>query len=137
MRENGRPHPLDLFDNLRVGIMNEFADFRKRLPSPVPEFLDLRVNERRGGFYGVWLLHDAPILTMSFELETYERRLTASRRRQKKYESPQSTAVPAAQPHASGPSPTETCAIRAETSVIAKPAYAHSFSLAGTGARSR
>ena len=31
----------------------------------------------------------------------------AYRRRQKKYESPQSTPVAAAQPHASGPSPTE------------------------------
>jgi hypothetical protein len=36
------------------------------------------------------------------------------RRRQKKDESPQSTPVPAAQPHASGPSPTKTWAMSAE-----------------------
>jgi hypothetical protein len=36
------------------------------------------------------------------------------RRRQKKYERAQSTPVPTAQPHASGPSPTERCAINAE-----------------------
>jgi len=46
----------------------------------------------------------------------------ACRRRQKKYESPQSTPVPAAQPHASGPSPTERWAMSAEPRVMAKPA---------------
>ena len=44
------------------------------------------------------------------------------RRRQKKYESPQSTPVAAAQPHASGPSPTERCAMSAEARLMAKPA---------------
>src|ERR687898_2097073 len=55
----------------------------------------------------------------------------ACRRRQKKYENPQSTPVPAAQPHASGPSPIDRWAINADPRVIAKPAYAHSLSLAG------
>src|SRR5437879_3933668 len=41
--------------------------------------------------------------------------------RQKKYERPQSTLVAAAQPHASGPSPTERCAMSAEPRVMAKP----------------
>jgi hypothetical protein len=45
-----------------------------------------------------------------------------ARRRQKKYESPQSTPVAAAQPHASGPSPTEKWAMSAEDRVMAKPA---------------
>ena len=46
----------------------------------------------------------------------------ACRRRQKKYESPQSTPVPAAQPHASGPSPTAKWAMSAEPRLMAKPA---------------
>src|SRR4029450_1245495 len=46
----------------------------------------------------------------------------ACRRRQKKYESPQSTPEPAAQPHASGPSPTEKWAMSAEARSMAKPA---------------
>jgi len=46
----------------------------------------------------------------------------ACRRRQKKYESPQSTPVAAAQPHASGPSPTERWAMSAEPRSMAKPA---------------
>src|SRR5262249_56731015 len=58
----------------------------------------------------------------------------ACRRRQKKYESPQSTPVAAAQPQASGPSPTERWAMSAEVREMAKPAYAHSLSRAGTGA---
>ena len=48
----------------------------------------------------------------------------ASRRRQRTYERLQSTPVPAAQPHASGPSPTAKWAMSAETRVIANPAYA-------------
>ena len=47
---------------------------------------------------------------------------SACRRRQKKYESAQSTRVPAGQPHACGPSPTERCAISAEARLTAKPA---------------
>src|SRR5213078_563122 len=43
----------------------------------------------------------------------------ACRRRQKKYESPQSTPVAAAQPHASGPSPTERWAMSAEPRLMA------------------
>ncbi len=46
----------------------------------------------------------------------------ACRRRQKKYESPQSTPAAAAQPHASGPSPTERWAMSAEARSMAKPA---------------
>jgi len=46
----------------------------------------------------------------------------ACRWRQKKYENPQSTPVPAAQPHASGPSLTARWAMIAEPSLIAKPA---------------
>src|SRR5713226_4792955 len=46
----------------------------------------------------------------------------ACRRRQNKYESPQSTPVAAAQPHASGPSPTERWAMSAEARLMAKPA---------------
>src|ERR1700730_9590595 len=46
----------------------------------------------------------------------------ACRRRQKKYESPHSTPVAAAQPHASGPSPTERWAMSAEARSMAKPA---------------
>ena len=45
-----------------------------------------------------------------------------SKRRQETYESPQSTPVPAAQPHASGPSPTAKWAMSAEPRVMAKPA---------------
>ena len=48
--------------------------------------------------------------------------LAACRRRQKKYEIPQSIRVPAAQPHASGPSPTARWAIIAEPRSMAKPA---------------
>ena len=44
------------------------------------------------------------------------------RRRQRKYESPQSTLVAAAQPQASGPSPTAKWAMSAEARVMAKPA---------------
>src|SRR5262245_30314511 len=55
----------------------------------------------------------------------------ACRRRQKKYESPRSTPLAAAQLHTSGASPTEKCAMIAEASVMAKPAYAHSLSRAG------
>src|SRR5262245_23064395 len=55
----------------------------------------------------------------------------ACRRRHAKYESPQSTPVAAAQPHASGPSPTATWAMSAEARLMAKPAYAHSLSRAG------
>src|ERR1041385_2928942 len=57
-------------------------------------------------------------------------------RRHNTYDSTHRTLVPAAKLHACGPSPTETCAMSAETSVMAKPAYAHSLSRAGTGARS-
>jgi len=46
----------------------------------------------------------------------------ACMRRRKKYESPQRTLVTAAQPHASGPSPTERWAMSAEARVMAKPA---------------
>jgi bifunctional DNA-binding transcriptional regulator/antitoxin component of YhaV-PrlF toxin-antitoxin module len=46
----------------------------------------------------------------------------ACRRRQRKYESPQSTPVPAAQPHACGPSPTARWAMIAEPRSMAKPA---------------
>src|SRR5262245_2846911 len=46
----------------------------------------------------------------------------ACRRRQKKYESPQSTPVAAAKPHTSGPSPTERWAMSAEARLTAKPA---------------
>src|SRR5262245_52667423 len=46
----------------------------------------------------------------------------ACTRRHRMYEIPHNTPVPAAQPHASGPSPTEKCAMSADTSVIAKPA---------------
>jgi len=42
--------------------------------------------------------------------------------RQNPYESAHRTNVPAAQPHASGPSPTAKCAMSAEPSVIANPA---------------
>jgi len=46
----------------------------------------------------------------------------AFRRRQKKYERPQSTPVPAAQPQLSGPSPTDRWAMSAEPRLMAKPA---------------
>jgi len=46
----------------------------------------------------------------------------ACRRRQKKYESPQSTPVAAAQPHAFGPSPTARWAMSAEPRSMTKPA---------------
>jgi len=44
------------------------------------------------------------------------------RRRQKKYENPKITPVPAAQLQAAGPSPKEKCATRAEARLMAKPA---------------
>jgi len=43
-------------------------------------------------------------------------------RRQKKYENPKITPVPAAYLQAAGPSPTEKCATRAEARLIKKPA---------------
>src|SRR5262249_32441153 len=43
-------------------------------------------------------------------------------RRHKKYDSPQSTRVTAAQPQTSGPSPSEKWAMRAEERVMKKPA---------------
>src|SRR6266851_3361035 len=77
---------------------------------------------------------DWPWLTPDFFMfSSYTLAGVACTRRQKKYESPQSTPVAAAQPHASGPSPTERWAMSAEPRVMAKPA-AHSFSRAGTGA---
>src|SRR5262245_4477143 len=60
----------------------------------------------------------------------------ACRRSQKKYESPQSTQVAAAQLQTSGPSPSAKWATSAEARVMAKPAYAHSLSRDGTGASS-
>ncbi len=44
------------------------------------------------------------------------------KRRQRMYESPQSTPVATAQLHDSGPSPTERCAMNAEARSMAKPA---------------
>src|SRR5437870_7513704 len=38
---DGSPHPLPLFDDLRVCLVYDFAHFRERLPAPVPKFLDL------------------------------------------------------------------------------------------------
>jgi len=38
------PHPLPLFDDLRVCLVYDFAHFRERLPAPVPKFLDLLVD---------------------------------------------------------------------------------------------
>src|SRR5713101_8390352 len=66
---------------------------------------------------------DWPWLTPDFFMfSSYTLGGVACTRRQKKYESPQSTPVAAAQPHASGPSPTERWAMSAEPRLMAKPA---------------
>jgi len=44
---DGSPHPLPLFDDLRVCLVYDFAHFRERLPAPVPKFLDLLVDFAR------------------------------------------------------------------------------------------
>jgi hypothetical protein len=50
------PHPLSLFDDLRVCLVYDFANYRERLPAPVPtarlagKFPDLLADECRGGF---------------------------------------------------------------------------------------
>ena len=42
--QTGVPHPLPLFDDLRVCLVYDFAHFREHLPAPVPKFLDLLVD---------------------------------------------------------------------------------------------
>jgi len=49
--------PLPLFDDLRVGRMDDFANSGEHLPAPVPEFLDLRIDLSRGSFH-----RDAPYM---------------------------------------------------------------------------
>src|SRR5262245_8999140 len=41
---DGSPHPLPLFDDLRVCLVYDCAHFRERLPAPVPKFLDLLID---------------------------------------------------------------------------------------------
>jgi len=41
---DGSPHPLPLFEDLRVCLVYDFTHFRERLPAPVPKFLDLLVD---------------------------------------------------------------------------------------------
>src|SRR3989475_4185169 len=41
---DGSPHPLPLFEDLRVCLVYDFAHFRERLPAPVPKFLDSLVD---------------------------------------------------------------------------------------------
>src|SRR6185437_1165182 len=48
--------PLQLFDDLRVCLVYEFAHFRQRLPPPVPKFLDLLVHECSGRGRGLFHL---------------------------------------------------------------------------------
>ena len=37
--EDGGPHPLPLFDDLRVCLVDDFAHFCERFPTPVAKFL--------------------------------------------------------------------------------------------------
>jgi hypothetical protein len=68
---DGSPHPLPLFDDLRVCLVDDLARFRERLPAPVPKLLDLLVDECRGRFhrdrpYRVQFLTLVPILAVLF-----------------------------------------------------------------------
>jgi len=49
--------------------VDEFPHLRERLPAPIAEFLDLRVNERGGGLGGTRFLHVVAILTAVSRLE--------------------------------------------------------------------
>src|SRR5438034_14878 len=46
-----RPDPLPLFDDLRVGLVYDFAHLREHLPAPVPKFRDPGVDDCRGRFH--------------------------------------------------------------------------------------
>src|SRR6516164_3669646 len=43
--------PFSPFDDLRVGLVYDFAHFGERLPPPVPKFPDLFVDYCQGGFH--------------------------------------------------------------------------------------
>ncbi|HEY6767735.1 MAG TPA: polymer-forming cytoskeletal protein, partial [Candidatus Sulfotelmatobacter sp.] len=45
--KDGSTHPLPLFNDLRVRLVNDCADLRERLPAPVPKLADLLVDECR------------------------------------------------------------------------------------------
>ena len=107
--------PLPLLDDVRVCFLDELAHSAEGFPAPVPEFGDSFRDELRCrlALARARLFHVLILEALAG---------VACRRRQKKYESPQSTPVPAAQPHASGPSPTERWAMSAEPRVMAKPA---------------
>jgi len=92
-------HPLQLFDDVRVCFLDERAYTAEGFPAPVADVGDSLTH--------VCLFH---VLIL------------ACRRCQEKYESAQSTPVPAAKLQASGPSPTAKWAMSAETMVKAKPA---------------
>src|SRR5262249_7726796 len=47
---DGSPHPLPLFDDLRVSLVYDLAHFREHLAAPVPKFLDLVVDQCSGRF---------------------------------------------------------------------------------------
>src|SRR5271166_765819 len=51
MGEDGGAHPLPLFLDMGVGIMDELAEMRKSLPAPVSKLLDLLIDECRGRFH--------------------------------------------------------------------------------------
>ena len=127
---------LKLLDDLGIGRADDGAHSREHPAAPVAELRDLRVDQCRGRIRRGGLLHGDLHARTRLPRPAHAPDGAVCTRRQKKYESPQSTPVAAAQPHASGPSPTARCAMSAETSVMAKPAYAHSLSRDGTGASS-
>ena len=49
--------PFSPFDDLRVGLVYDFAHFGERLPAPVRQFRDPLVDQRRGGFCRNGLFH--------------------------------------------------------------------------------
>jgi hypothetical protein len=46
--EDGSPHELPLFDDLRVCLVDDCAEFREHFPAPVAKFVDPCVDEDRG-----------------------------------------------------------------------------------------
>src|SRR3954468_9421670 len=57
MREDGDAAPLYLFEDFRIGCVDEAADSCEGGATPVGEFFDLRIDECGGGFCWDRILH--------------------------------------------------------------------------------
>jgi hypothetical protein len=57
VRKDRRPHPLPLLDDLGIRSVDDLSQPRERLPAPVAELLDPRVDQRRGRRRRNRLLH--------------------------------------------------------------------------------